>query len=121
MLCGVSPYNLIVHVCPVERPSLKTAQKDSVGNYKQFINVPALVMVLKIVLQLEWNSHNNICGYIFKKSERTGTLVEGEGGRKCVEHEPTDRNSFSRPKKEKKKKIPGDTKLILVRFSVVSY
>ena len=80
----------------------KAEQKDSVGNCKQFINVSTFLMVLKIVLQLEWNSHNNICGYIFKKSERTGTLVEGEGGRKCFEHESTDRSSFSCPKKEKK-------------------
>ena len=45
---------------------------------------------------------------------------QGRGRRKCVEHELTDRISFSRAKKEKKK-IPDDAKLILVRFSVDSY
>ena len=33
----------------------KAVQKDRIGYYKQFINISAFVMVLKIVLQREWN------------------------------------------------------------------
>ena len=61
-----------------------------------------------------------IAKYIFKGVKKKRDISRGGGGQKCLEHELTERISFSRPKKEKKK-IPDDTKLILARFSEGSY
>lgn len=58
---------------------------------------------------------------MFEKSEKNSAISRGGGGRKCIEHQLTERISLSSKERKEKKKFPDGTKLILLRFSLVSY